>query len=234
MINRYVILIIVAFLCLTTKAQEKILRSSEGNWEATIHSSGVISSLKMKYNKGMVAVPWRSIKDVNKGPAFNEVYMRKKGGDFNFEGKKGDLTYGLNYSEKDGLFTILATIKNNSGQTKMIDDKTIASMTLGINNEMKDPATYYSVFFPTMLRCEHTHFWGYFQNPNGEVLAIASPDAVASWHIGYMGNGHRIATTHIDLLNKLPLPTRHPQNQFYLAPNETKTYSFALDRKSVV
>tara|TARA_R110002049_G_scaffold206269_1_gene376762 strand:+ start:176 stop:433 length:258 start_codon:yes stop_codon:yes gene_type:complete len=77
-------------------------------------------------------------------------------------------------------------------------------MILGIDNEMTNPQTYYGQFFPTLLRCEKTHFGGYFQNPNGQILTITSPDAIASRQINYIGMGHRIATSSLNFLHVYP------------------------------
>jgi hypothetical protein len=40
-------------------------------------------------------------------------------------------------------------------------------------------------FFPTMMRCEKTHFWGYAMSPEGDILTIGSPDSIASWSLDY-------------------------------------------------
>ena len=73
-------------------------------------------------------------------------------------------------------------------------------------------------FFPTLLRCEKTHFWGYFMRPDGVILAVASPDPVVSWANGYNDGGHRLFTPCLDFINIAPQPARHPNVSQTLAP----------------
>jgi hypothetical protein len=80
-----------------------------------------------------------------------------------------------------------------------------------------------------LLRCERTHFWGYFQSPGGQILTVSSPDAIASRSIGYIEQGHRISTSSLDMLHTLPLPPRHPQNLIQLASGETKSWTIVLE-----
>jgi hypothetical protein len=81
------------------------------------------------------------------------------------------------------------------------------------------------VFFPTLMRCEATHFWGYLMNPGGEILVISSSDAAASWHYDYKAGQHRIFTANIDLLHALLLPERHPKNLHSLKAGEEKIWN---------
>ncbi len=94
------------------------------------------------------------------------------------------------------------------------------------------------MMFPTLLRCESTHFWGYFMSPKGKILVIASPDPIASWSHEYSKSwgvqpykyeGHRITSVNLDLINTKPLPERHPQNMWQLKSGETKTFRIYLD-----
>lgn len=65
-------------------------------------------------------------------------------------------------------------------------------------------------------------------NPNGRVLAIASPDPLASWAIEYVGLSHLVTTTSLDPLHTLPLPPRHPQDLAELKPGETREWRIVL------
>ena len=97
-----------------------------------------------------------------------------------------------------------------------------AGIKLGVDTWMDSYPEWLDKFFPTLLFCEKTHFYGYFQSPSGKMLGIASPDPVASWSFDYnLGYpepepywfwGHRIEAVNIDLMNALPLPERHPQD----------------------
>lgn len=114
------------------------------------------------------------------------------------------------------------------------------SLNLGINTEMDSFPHWNRVFFPTMLRCETTHFWGYLMNPAGEIIVVSSPDPVASWHYAYKSNQHRIFTIGLDLMHELPLPVRHPQNLQVLKAGDEKSWSIRmipcenLDRVKVI
>ncbi len=184
-----------------------ILRAKDGSWEVETTDSGIIKSLRMSFGGGLVAVPWHS-EGAYAGPAFVH----------------DGLQHTVRYVDDNGRLAMIVTLTNNSDSIKTIENE--ASLRIGINTVMADPKDYFSVFFPTMLRSEKTHFWGYFETPSGNVLAIASGTPVASWHLNYIGNGHRIATATLDLLNPLPLPERHPQDMFSIAPGETKEWKF--------
>ncbi|MBK0383615.1 hypothetical protein I5M32_11665 [Pedobacter sp. SD-b] len=221
--------ILLLMSCLATNAQSAdktySLKSTAGNWEATINSKGAIESLKMCFNGKSTAIPWRT--DEWGGPSWQGVDLHKtKSEGLYFEGKKDQQTYSIEYADVEGQLTIIAELKNESNT--VFNVAPYARLNIGIDNELKDPATYFQNFFPTLLRCEKTHFWGYFQNPNGQILAIGSPDAVASRQIEYIGQGHRIATSSLDMLHVLPLPPRHPQELTNLAPRASKKWRIIL------
>ncbi len=152
-----------------------------------INPDASINRLDMTFGGKRVNVPWRGgQKNVNHGPAWRGVPLAKTAGEGPaFEGRSDGQVYSISYREEDGRLTIAAGIRNESDKAFVANPR--ARLTLGIYHEMKDPGAYFETFLPTLLRCEKTHFWGYFQNPNGQVLVIASPDPVASWKIGYIG-----------------------------------------------
>ena len=185
---------------------------------ATILPFGV--NLPLKAEKWQVKnnIPWHTSGDYA-GPYF---YADGKG-----------LERMVSNREEGDMLVIEARIKNPTAQTVEIQDS-MASLRLGINTSMEDPKVYFGQFFPTMLRCEKTHLWGYFEAPDGRVLAVCSPDAVASWHYDYAGLGHRIHTVSLDLMHPLPLPERHPQNLTSLASGEERSWHiFLIPLKSV-
>jgi len=115
-----------------------------------------------------------------------------------------------------------------------------ARFVLGINTEMAKYPEWNDRFFPTLLRCEKTHFWGYFMTPKGKILTIASADPVASYAMNYApdpnsgGNGgHRIYSSSLDLLHASPLPERHPELTS-LKPGETKSWTIVLQPASAL
>ncbi|HWY31696.1 MAG TPA: hypothetical protein VNX46_13125, partial [Candidatus Acidoferrum sp.] len=106
-----------------------------------------------------------------------------------------------------------------------------AGILMGLDTYMVSYPSWDYIYFPTMLRCEKTHFWGYVMTPLGRTLGIGSPNPVASWHNEYDGTasigggGHRIYTFGLDFLNELPLPVRHPQNLTTLQPGQGMSWN---------
>ena len=218
-------------------AQTYTLNSDRGGWTASINPDGSINHLAMTFGGRRIDVPWRNANE-NFGPAWKLpvaresdgnglVALKKTDGDgLVFEGRAGDQVYSLAYRDEQGDLTIEAGIRNESDKPLVADP--YVRLALGIDHEMNDPKRYFSMFFPSLLRCEKTHLWGYFETPNGQVLALASKDPVASWALDYMGNGHRIATANLDLLHATPLPARHPQDQTALAPHASRSWRISL------
>uniref|UniRef100_UPI003593E47D hypothetical protein n=1 Tax=Pricia sp. TaxID=2268138 RepID=UPI003593E47D len=212
----------VFFVNLAVSQKTEKLKSDTGGWTATINGKGAITALVMSYDGEAVQIPWRT--DEHGGPAWAGVDLtRVVGKKLYFEGRENDQLYSLEYKDVDGKLTIIAGLKNEG--SKPFAAAPSAAVRIGINHEMKDPQAYFDKFFPTLLRCEKTHFWGYFQNPNGQILTISSPDPIASRQIGYMGMTHRIATSTLDLMHVLPLPDRHPQELVQLVPGEERSWS---------
>lgn len=206
-----------------------LLSSSEKLWEIELSENGIIQNMRMNFGDGLITIPWHN-KIEYVGPSFSERksfsdFIRI--GDYLYKREDSELAYFISYSEDKSSLLIKVSIENKTNSVIMVNDNE-SSLCLGIDHEMDDPRHYFSKFFPSMLRCEKTHFWGYFQSPEGNIIVIASPDPVASWHLDYIGKGHRIATTKLDLLHSLPLPSRHPQNLFQLNPGEKKTWNFYL------
>lgn len=102
------------------------------------------------------------------------------------------------------------------------------SLRLGIDTYMDRYPEWLDKYFPTMLYCCRTHFYGYMQTPSGKMLGIVSPDPVASWSMdynmayeepeGFWFYGHRIRSVNLDLLNALPLPVHNPQDRWKIEP----------------
>lgn len=143
--------------------------------------------------------------------------------------------YVLEYKEDNGRLLIVATIRNK-GNAPFQPVK--VGLRLGIDTYMDYYPSWESKMFPTLLRCEKTHFWGYFMSPKGKILLIASPQPIASWSHEYSYGygqppyifwGHRIESVNLDLINKTPLPQRHPQDLYQVLPNETKTFHIYID-----
>lgn len=148
-------------------------------------------------------------------------------------GFNDSISYKIVYNIEDEKFKIDVTCKNLlQEELKNVQ----LSLRLGINTEMLSYPDWHDVFFPTLMRCEKTHFWGYMMTPLGRILTITSPDAIASYHLHYnnsknkisFANGHRIRTISLDLLNPGPLPDRHTQN-LSLKVGESRSWTIYLE-----
>jgi hypothetical protein len=224
----FIVVILIAYAdgkC-TQTSDSIILKSTKAGWKAMLNDSGAMTKLQMVFTNKLVNIPWRT--DANGGPAWKDITMNKIAGNkLLFEGRKNEQVYSIEYKDVQGKLTMVASLKNESAKPFLASPS--ISLRLGIDNEMKETKKYFNVFFPTLLRCERTHFWGYFQSPGGQILTISSPDAIASRTIGYIEQGHRIATSSLDMLHTLPLPPRHPQNLIQLASGETKSWTIVLE-----
>ena len=133
-----------------------------------------------------------------------------------FRGEAGQLSFWLEYHFSADALCLQGRVRNGAYMVHAPD--------------------WDALYFPTLLRCEKSHFWGYCMSPLGRILGLASPDPVASWSMDYnfsmygphRHEGHRIYTFNLDLINSLPLPERHPQNLSRLLPGESKTWTLYL------
>jgi len=156
---------------------------------------------------------------------------------FRLSGEKYSAMYnGLmieaEYAPNDESFVLKIRVTNTSDT-----DFTPGSLDLilGIDTYMTGAAEDNSKFFPTMLRCEKTHFHGYFMSPSGNAFAVASPDKIASYTLEYGRTttegeneaeyGHRIHTASLSLLHKEPLPKRHPKGVDSLKSGESRDFN---------
>lgn len=151
-----------------------------------------------------------------------------------FSTKQHDIHYSLAYLEQDRHVDIIATIENKSEAAFTPD---AMGLSLGIDTYMMAYPQWNEVFFPTMLRCEKSSFWGYFMSPEQRIVAITCNTAVAAWELDYnkFGDedgegdyGHRIHTAKLMLLTTKPLPARHPQHLNVLQPNERLSWTFRI------
>lgn len=183
----------------------------------TLDSIGRISTVNMgSENK---TIDFR--KDIFAGPSLwlegCMLPIKKLTGNTGIFGSNDTLSYKITY-HVDNERLILRVMCKNLLSVPL--ENVQLSLRLGIDTEMSKYPHWHNVFFPTLMRCEKTHFWGYLMTPLGRILTITSPDAIASYHLHYnnskhkisFGNGHRIYTVSLDLLNPNPLPERHPQN----------------------
>lgn len=177
------------------------------------------------------------IKGALSGPSLllNEEALTLSGSNGQYSGSSTSLNYGLAYSVEGGQLAIKVKL-HNSGASDL--NGLQFSIQLGLNTEMTSFPEWRTTYFPTLLRCEQTHFWGYLMNPNGDIVTLASPDPVASYRLAYnnykfnwpyeFGSGHLIQTLTLDLLNPQPLPEGHPRNADRLRKGESKSWTVYL------
>ena len=162
------------------------------------------------------------------GPVFHVVYAGQEHVGYplweDSDGVKSLSFWGVSLvpevEETERGLRIDLRIINRSSQTFRPDR---LSIMLGVDTYMDEYPAWNEKVFPTMLRCEKTHLWGYFRSPDGHLLGVASPDPIPSWFLEYnqffSDNGHRIYTVRLDLITDRPLPGRHPAITA-LAPGE--------------
>ena len=207
-------------------------------WSLLLRPNGTFESLTFKQSNSLIYF----FKDKFSGPSWylqidDEVIEPPAipDGQNKFKYLLDRLILSTEYKDENGRLLILATIKNIDNVPLQ---PTKLGLRLGINTYMNNYPDWESKFFPTLLRCEKTHFWSYFMSPVGKILVVASPDAIASWSHDYsrvgarppyeMG-GHRIISVNLDFINTLPLPERHPKNLWQIKPGESKSFRIYLD-----
>jgi hypothetical protein len=232
--------LVLTFLTLTyTFAQSPTPILQGKSWNLSLNTDGSIRQLVFNTPAGSQRVQFRH--DSLAGPAFVGKWDGQKHAirlmqtsALQFEAKSNGLLFKLQYLDTLGLPAIKASVKNMD-VTEIQPD--YINLRLGINTEMKSFPQWDSIYFPTLLRCELAHFWGYFSTPNGGILGIASPNPIASWsHVyndgygsdGFMFKGHRVLTSNLSLMHKLPLPPRHPQGLYSIKRGEEKKWLLFL------
>lgn len=143
-----------------------------------------------------------------------------------YSGHAGQLHVTLRYSLAGTRLAVRAAIQNTGKEPA---EKLQAGLRLGVDTYMEKYPDWNDRYFPTLLRCERTHFWGYLMTPRGRILTVGSPDPVASWHMDYRQGLHRIYTATLDLLHPGPLPARHPQGLDTLAPGEERSWTLYFE-----
>lgn len=156
-------------------------------------------------------------------------------GELDYSASIDDVAARLKYHRDPSFLTFEISIKNNRAE---VFAPVKAGIALGLDTYMDQYPHWLTKFFPTLLMNEKTHFYGYFQSPQGQVLGIASPDPIASWSVDYNLSyydipphwfyGHRIESVNLDLINTLPLPEHNPQDMWKLEPGEEKTWKVSL------
>lgn len=230
--------ICVAFFGLSIKAQTYW---KSGDWECRISDKGFLEEVVFKDKHQNDTVPFFRNDGQRVGPSFYAVLDGKEvtvpwipDGRRSYRAIIDEVECRLTYKSWKGQPAIEVKLINN-GHVPFQPEK--AGLRMGIDTYMDKYPDWFGKYFPTLMRNERTHFYGYMQTPAGHVLGIVSPQPIASWSVDYnLGYqdpaphwfmGHRIESLNLDLLNALPLPGRHPQNLWMLEQGETKTWTIA-------
>ena len=202
--------------------------------KVTIGSQGVLKKMEVNRSGNWESVDFRNssdrgclwvIKEANKGmrPIVLSSDSPSTG---RYSKRDGEIEYSLVYAVEGGRLVVTAGLKNN-GASKFKPDS--CGVQLGLDLEMAAYPGWNEKYSPTLLRCEKTHFWGYFMSPKQRILAISSPDPVACYTTHYSNGGHRIYTTTLDLLHAGPLPARHPQGLDALPAGAERKWKIVLE-----
>lgn len=163
----------------------------------------------------------------------NIVSITLGGNKFLFDGK-GPKLFGIENGIEGSLsvcddseecISLNVKVQNTD---KCAFDKGRIGVYLGVDCYMEKFPDWNSRVFPTMMRCEKTHFYGYFMSPEGEILGIASPQPAASYKLLYNGTGHRIYSVELDIINSNRQPERHNGNLNRLEVHQSIMTSFYL------
>ncbi len=169
----------------------------------------------------------------------DKVFVQMKESDEGFVGNMRGIDFLLSYIQKDEHLEINVRLKNNGEDF----DGRIGFVT-GVDSCMISYPQWNDLFFPTLLRCEKTHLWGYYMNPAGNSLAIATSKPVASYDLSYnevrlsetsIYCGHRVYGSNIYFYQNTPLPERHPDNLKVFKSGHTYTntiYLIPVEEKS--
>ena len=202
--------------------QSKSIQLKNQHISVTISGQGVIREFLHMDNGKTDTISF--CKDSHQGPSFDSVILsqtRKKLPVY--YGTRNSISYQLEYKLNGVALMVIATIGNLSKEEFRPD---AVSLRLGINNYQDSFPRWRGILFPTLLRSEKTHFWGYFMSPSGLLLTIDSPNPIPSWSLDYMRRDdfpyyrylHRVHTTTLDLMRAEILRERQPQIKKSLAP----------------
>ncbi|MEI6788962.1 MAG: hypothetical protein WCL49_10850 [bacterium] len=216
-------------MCSFSSNSESVAWLGDKSFRVAIQPDGTLQSIEVGRADGVEAVKFRE--DEYRGPAWYDadgtVSLTPDTADpMLFTGTRHGLYYSLRYAVEQGKLVILATIRNEG---KNALKGLHAGLRLGVDTSMEKFPDWNDRFFPTLLRCERTHFWGYLMTPRGRILGLGSPDPVASWHLDYKELQHRIFTLNLDLLHPGPVPARHPQDSGVLKAGQQRQWRIVLE-----
>ncbi len=210
---------------------QEIQQSS--HWQID-HRGGLIRSLSVKIDGVMRQVPMRQDQYggicwiIEDRPVPLQLSELEPAPVYTGNAQVADKTVhvSLSYSiHPQGALEITAAISNPSAIATI---PFRAGLRLGFDSFLVHYPDYLHQFFPTLIRCEKTHLWGYFSAPDGGIITIFTDTPVASYTLEYEKDAQGIFTASIDLLHPGPLPPRHPTGLDHLAPGEEKIWHIFL------
>lgn len=203
----------------------------QSSWRVFIGQDGAIESYESLRHGVWQRVPFRS--DIKAGPAWEGVTLSQPTpGVARFTAEQDGILYDLSYEAAEDHIVVKARLENRS-QKEFAPLR--SRLHLGIDSDMKSYPEWNDKFFPTLMRCEKSHFWGYFMSPESRIMAVCTSDPVASYGINYIYEeilkwkwGHQIFTGSLDLLHAEPLPARHPHDLGALAPGQSREWTIHM------
>lgn len=210
-------------------------------WRGIIDSSGCLKHIVFTHGSQNDTVPFFT-NTSNAGPSFyvessgkRVVGQWKPDGYLSYRSEIDNVECRITYSQSNAHPSLKVTL-TNIGNVPFQPTK--AGLRMGIDTYMDKYPNWFGKYFPTLMRNERTHFYGYMQTPGGQILGIVSPDAIASWSVDYnLGYqdpaphwfmGHRIESLNLDLMNALPLPEHNPQNLWCLPQGKSLSWTIIL------
>lgn len=204
-------------------------------WEYHISEAGYLKQIVFKNKQSNDTIPFFT-EGINQGPSFYAVIDGTEkqskwipNGHYSYRASIEGVSCELTYKEWKGQ-PALEVVLRNEGKVPFQPEK--AGLKLGIDTYMDKYPEWFNQFFPTLMRNETSHFYGYLQSPSGKMIGIISPQPIAAWSVSYNKGyqdpaphwfmGHRIESLNLDLMNTLPLPAHHPQNLWQLQKGEEK------------
>ena len=114
------------------------------------------------------------------------------------------IKYTLYYEEMGNYAVIHMRIENTS---KYDFSPELLIFDLGVDSYMETYPSWNNKFFPTLIRCEKSHLYGYFMNTNKQSLGIITSNPVSSYDYTYTSIegvrdlGHRITGQRLHIIN---------------------------------
>ena len=196
-------------------------------WQLT-HTGGKMQALSIRFGEDWLQVPLQtgdyagaSIfvngREIPFSPSFSDQGTVYRGSD----GKDLGICFSYRVNSENQL-VLSVRIENRSSRKAEFSN---IKVRLGLDTFLLKYPEYLDTFFPTLLRCEKTHLWGYFSTPSGHLLGIHTDAPVASYTLDYEKDAQGIFTASLDLLQNGKLPDRHPRDLYFFEGNEVKEWN---------